>query len=73
MQVPPDDSDRGVPCGNGTCVYLIGPSARDLRPLNGTDLERDGSDYIVREGKSGSEIRSYRRSYLLQFCLVATT
>ena len=72
-RVPPDDSDRGVPCGKGICVYLIGPSAGDVRPLNGTDLERDCSDYIVKEHGHGSEGKSYLRPYLLYSCLVATT
>ena len=52
-RVPLDDSNRGVIRGNGTCVYVIGLLARDLRTLNGTDLDRDCSDYIVREQGSG--------------------
>ena len=72
-RVPPDVSDRGDISGNGACVYLIGPSARHLKPLNGTDLEKDCSDYTVQEHTSGSESKIYPRPYLLYFCLVATT
>ena len=48
---PSYDSDREVIYGHGTCVYLVGPSAPDLRPLNGTDVERDSNEYIVRESR----------------------
>ena len=69
-RVPPDDPDRGGTYGHGTCVSLIGPSARDFGPLNGTDLDRDCS--IVKERRSESGNKSYLRPYLFYSCLVAT-
>ena len=71
--VSSDDSDREVTLSDGTCVYLIGPPARDLRPINGTDLENDCSDYVAKKHRSGSESKSYLSPYLLYSCLVANT